>query len=290
MGVSTRRAWRDYADLVALLAGGSIVLLPAIWFGLKRPGLARLDDDIRYSYFTTELGTGLMTDILGLMTSGPVVVVTVLAAAVAVLQRQIRLAITIPLVALGAISLAAALREDVLHRAPALPKGAMTFPSANTTIALVIALTVCCALPRVLRPLASAAGGFLAGAVGIGSLAKQWHRPSDVVAAVGVLMIASACAMFLGTRQVPPRVRPAGFDRAIGHPALASLGAGLAAWRWFETDMQPISGSRSHTLFYGSIVVLALVIGIGLGLCAVVADRHFPPARPLFPPRTTVAP
>ncbi|MEI2778655.1 MAG: hypothetical protein V9G19_22345 [Tetrasphaera sp.] len=286
--MSPRRAWRDYADLVALLLGGIALLLAAVWFGLKRETLAELDDDIRFAFFTTKLESGLMSDLLGWMTSGPVLLVTAAAVVLSLLQRQWRLAVAIPLITLAAIVLAAALRESILHRSPGIPKGEMTLPSANTTVALVLAVAVICAVPRMLRPLASLAGGFLVGGVAIGSLAKQWHRPSDIVAAVAVLLIAAACSFFLTSRQTAPRVRAAGFDRAVGHPALATLGAGLAAWRWVALDMQPISGSRSHTLFYGSIVVLAVVIGIGLGMCAVVADRHFPPAARLFPLRTKV--
>lgn len=73
-------------------------------------------------------------------------------------------------------------------------------------------------------------GGPLPVAPAWGQWPNRWHRPADVIAAVGVVLIWSAIALLIGAHWVDqPLVRAAGFDRAVGHSALATLGVALGA-------------------------------------------------------------
>lgn len=85
-----------------------------------------------------------------------------------------------------------------------------SFPSGHTTVAAASALVVfLVASPRT-RPVVAAAGTSFAVAAGVATLANQWHRPSDVVAALllvafwgclagGVLSVRARAASRTGT-------------------------------------------------------------------------------------------
>lgn len=285
------RTARAYGDLLALLLGGLLVLGAAAWFGLGHATSARLDEDVRQAYAAPGLRhSGLVNGVVDHIDAGPILLVTLVTAVAALLQRHLRLALAIPAFAGVALWSTDHLKENVLHRAAGLPKAPLSLPSGHTTGALVIGVCLVLALPRVARPVGSLLGGFVAGAVGIGVLAWQWHRPSDVVAACGVVLIVAALALAVSARySARPRARAAGFDRAVGHPALAVVGAGLAFWRWWATGLHPLSGSRAHTLFYGAAAVVILATGLTVGLCAVVADRHILPGSTWWPKRKGAA-
>ena len=141
-------------------------------------------------------------------------------------------------------------------------------------MALTLAIAVVLASPRLLRPLASLIGGVAAGFGGLGTMAERWHRPGDVIAAVGIVLLWAALALAVAGQWQRPRIRAAGFDRAVGHVALAVVGVGIAAYQLHRMGMGPMPGSRAHTLVYGSVLVVGTLIGAGIGLCALVADRH----------------
>ncbi len=279
------RVARAYGDLLALLVGGLLVLGGSVWFGLEHLSTARLDHDVFAAYSAPSSGhTGVTNWVFDHIDAGPVLAVTAVCAVLALVQRQVRLAVAIPAFAGIALWVTDHLKGSVLHRAAGLPVAPLSLPSGHTTAALVIGICLVLGLPRTLRPLGSLLAGFVAGAVGLGVLAWHWHRPSDVVAACGVVMAVAAVALAASARYTArPRVRAAGFDRAVGHPALASLGGALAFWGWWHAGLQPLSGSRAHTLFYGAAVVLVLALGHTIGLCAVVADRHLLPGSTWWP-------
>jgi hypothetical protein len=281
------RTARAYADLVVLGIGGVAVLVAAWWLGLRHPASARLDDDIRLAFGAHIDAAALPNRMLGWVSSGPVLLLVFAAAAAALLQRHLRLAMAVPAFAGVSMWAASYLREEKFERAPGTPVVPLTLPSTHTTVALVMAVALVAGLPGIARPAGSLVGGFFAGTVGIGVLARQWQRPSDVLAAAGLVMIVAALALTAGARySALPKARAAGFDRAVGHPALAVVGAGLAAWRWWAAGLEPLHGSRAHTLFFGSIVVVALAVGLAIGLCAVVADRHILPGSTWWPTRS----
>ena len=231
MGVSGPvRTARAYADLVVLGIGGVAVLVAAWWLELRHPASARLDDDIRLAFGAHIDAAALPNRMLGWVSSGPVLLLVFAAAAAALLQRHLRLAMAVPAFAGVSMWAAGYLREEKFERAPGTPVVPLTLPSTHTTVALVI----------------------------------------------GVALVVG----------LPTSSRDASAARAVGHPALAVVGAGLAAWRWWAAGLEPLQGSRAHTLFFGSIVVVALAVGLAIGLCAVVADRHILPGSTWWPTRS----
>ncbi len=275
-----RSVWRDVADVWWLLVVGVATLTTAVVIGLKTAGGQDLDQSILRSFRVDRFTSGPIERLLHTIGFGPILLVTVACALVALAQWQWRLAIAIPIFVLGANQTTQLLKRDFLTRGDGGPMLPVSMPSGHATVALTLAVAGVLATPRIIRPLASLVGGLVAGFAALGTMAERWHRPGDVIASVGVVLVWGSLAIVLGGAWLhEPRVRPAGFDRGVGHSALAVLGVGGAAYLLHRMGMGPMPGSRAETLVYSSLVVVGLVVGIGVGLCAVVADRriHHPP-------------
>lgn len=276
-----RSVWRDVADVWWLLVAGMATVTTAVVIGLKTVGGQTLDQSILRSFRVDRFAPSPIEQLLHTIGFGPILLVTVACALVALAQWQWRLAIAIPIFVLGANQTTQLLKREYLTRGDGGPMLPVSMPSGHATVALTLAAAGVLATPRIIRPLASLIGGFVAGFAGLGTMAERWHRPGDVIASVGVVLIWGSLAIILGGAWLhEPRVRPAGFDRGVGHSALAVLGVGGAAYLLHRMGMGPMPGSRAQTLVYGSLTVVGLVVGIGVGLCAVVADRRIHHPRP----------
>lgn len=104
-----------------------------------------------------------------------------------------------------------------------------TLPSGHTTVAASIAAGLLIAVPRRWRPVVAVAGAAYTAATGVSTLVGQWHRPSDVVAAVLVVLAWSAgvCALSSSSSLDDPRsgLGP-GSAGAAGLLLLGAAGAG----------------------------------------------------------------
>ncbi|MFD6140624.1 phosphatase PAP2 family protein [Promicromonospora sp. NPDC060271] len=120
------------------------------------------------------------------------------------------------------------LKHAVLDR-PALldvPRADInTLPSGHTTVAASIAAGLLIAVPRRWRPVVAVAGAAYTGATGVSTLIGQWHRPSDVVAAILVVLAwgAAVCALSSPSSLDAPQDGPQ--PGTSGAAALLLLGA-----------------------------------------------------------------
>lgn len=75
-----------------------------------------------------------------------------------------------------------------------------TLPSGHVTVVVAAWAALLLVVPRGWRPLTALGGAVAAGAMGLATLGDRWHRPSDVVAAVLVVVAwaALACAVAPG--------------------------------------------------------------------------------------------
>ena len=290
MGVTpapTRSVLRDASDVIVLMLGGIVLFVVTIWLALRTGAGARLDDDVVRSFAVDRFAPGRIESLLQEIRIPTMFVLTMLAVVVAAVQRYWRVALALPLLVVGANQTTQVLKKDLLTSVPTDPSLSVTLPSGHSTAAISLAAVAIIAAPRVLRPLVCLLAGSIAGGAGVGTMAERWHRPADVVAAVAVVLIWSAVALLVGARWVePPLVRPAGFDRAVGHSALATLGVAVGAYVLHRLGMGPMPGSKATTLVYGSLAVVGVTIGLALGVIAVVADRrvfHVPRAH-VIPP------
>lgn len=297
MGVSPvagRSALRDAADVALLMLGGAVVLLVTIWLALRTGVGARADQEVIKSFRVDRFNPGRISALLREIQVSTIFVLTLIAVAVIALQRHWRAAVALPILVVGANQSTQLLKLDFLTSVPTDPSVPVTLPSGHATAAVSLAAVAIIASPRVVRPIVCLLTGTIAGAAGLGTMAERWHRPADVIAAVGVVLIWSAIAVLIGAHWVDqPLVRPAGFDRAVGHSALACLGVAIGVYLLHRLGMQPMDGSKAHTLAYGSLIVVGVTIGLGLGVIAVVADRRIfrSPVRIPAPvaPRTDAA-
>jgi membrane-associated phospholipid phosphatase len=82
-----------------------------------------------------------------------------------------------------------------------------TLPSGHTTVAASVGAALVLVVPRRARPLVAVLAAVYTAATGVSTLVEQWHRPSDVVAAVAVV-VGWAALVTLLTHPRPRRPRP----------------------------------------------------------------------------------
>jgi membrane-associated phospholipid phosphatase len=170
---------------------------------------------------------------------------------IAALRRRWSLAVQVAVLMIGANLTTRVLKTWVLYR-PDLGVEASygnTLPSGHTTAAASISAALLLVVPPRVRPWAAVLGAGYTTATGVSTLIGQWHRPSDVVAAVLVVLAwtAIACALVALT---PAR------------PSTATGALRLAA------DPPPTPATMR------AVLASLVVVGAAAGAVAVVALSH----------------
>lgn len=144
---------------------------------------------------------------------------------VAVLRRRWVLAAQVVALVGGANVTTQVLKHGVLDRPELLPgwTGENTLPSGHTTVAGSVAVALLLVTPRAWRPVVAVLGAAYTGMTGVSTLVGQWHRPSDVVAAVLVVLGwgALVCALTPASSLDVPR--PGASPRTPGSHVVAAL-------------------------------------------------------------------
>lgn len=109
---------------------------------------------------------------------------------IALLRRRWGLAVQVAFLVVGANVTTQLVKHSLLGRENLI--GGWTadnsLPSGHTTVAGSVAAALVLVVPRAARPLVAILGGAYTAATGVSTLVGQWHRPSDVVAAVLVVL------------------------------------------------------------------------------------------------------
>lgn len=193
----------------------------------------------------------------------------------AVLRRRWMLAVQIAVLVAGANLTTQILKHQVLERPDlgvtyALPNA---LPSGHTTAAASVAVAAILVVPPRARPYVTALGGAYAGLTGVSTLVGQWHRPSDVVAALLVVLawcgIATAMSA-LGRRAEPRPARPrSGPPRRFSTPALVVVVGGyLVAALAGAAAFSALDETRSSTSVHTRTELLTAYVGGALGVLA----------------------
>lgn len=151
---------------------------------------------------------------------------------IAALRRRWSLAIQVAVLMIGANLTTRVLKNWVFYR-PELGVEASygnTLPSGHTTAAASISAALLLVVPPRVRPWAAVLGAGYTTATGVSTLIGQWHRPSDVVAAVLVVLAwtAIACALVALTPARPTTATGALRLAADPPPAPATMRGVLA--------------------------------------------------------------
>ncbi|BDZ41877.1 hypothetical protein GCM10025865_11760 [Paraoerskovia sediminicola] len=145
----------------------------------------------------------------------------VTAVVVALVRRRWGLAVQVAAVVIGANVTTQLLKYSVLDRVDLVggwSESTNTLPSGHTTVAASVAVALLIAVPRGGRPIVALLGGGYAAATGVSTLVGQWHRPSDVVAALLVVLAWGAVVLALTPRT--------GLDRDTAALGRSSVGGG----------------------------------------------------------------
>ncbi|WP_152192953.1 phosphatase PAP2 family protein [Georgenia satyanarayanai] len=215
------------------------------------------------------------------------VVVIVAGVAVAVAQRQWRVALAVPLLVGGANVTTQLLKYQVLPR-PDLGVSeavANSLPSGHTTVAGTVAAVAVLVAPPRWRWAATLAGWAYAGGTGLATMVNGWHRASDVAAAMLVVLLWGALAVLVAG----PGVRRAGDRPTTVTRRLLLLGAGVGALMAGLSLVVTASGSgasRTELLvaYGGAVLGVAAVTVLSAGLLLhlttgpVGPERHTGPA------------
>lgn len=116
-------------------------------------------------------------------------------------------------------------RPELLPGHPDIGLG-YTFPSGHTTVAASIAVGALLVVPRRLRGAVAVVGVLYAAAVGVATLTAGWHRPSEAIAAVSVVIGWGALAAWVIAVRNGPRGRP-GTAAPFASRLLVAAGGGL---------------------------------------------------------------
>lgn len=130
----------------------------------------------------------VLARVMDATTLSSLVLVCVVAAVVGLLRRRADLAVAAAVLVLAANGTTQVLK-GVLPRPPfdgtTYPN---SLPSGHVTAAAAVAFALVLVLPAALRGTAALAGAAYTAAIAIGTVWAQWHRPSDVIAALLVVL------------------------------------------------------------------------------------------------------
>ena len=195
----TRGGARVAALLLGLLAAGGLALT-SYFFVLTARG-QQLDE---LAFEGAVHGKGalwrLAEPVLDVVSISFVVLGIVAVMTIALLRKQWGVAAQAAVLIVGANVTTQVIKRYLLER-PDLGISAThmdnSLPSGHTTVAASVSMALVLVVPRRLRPVVAVLGAAYTGATGISTLVGQWHRPSDVIAAVLVVLMWTAlvCAI-----------------------------------------------------------------------------------------------
>lgn len=237
----------------------------AVWWFFVKTETGQLLDDAAFrgaTYGQTKLWHWA-SSILDVVSIGYVAVSIIVIAAIALAQKRWILAVQVVVVIAGANLTTQALKANLGRPDFGLTWGhANTLPSGHTTVAAATSVALLLAVPRVWRPFVALFGGGFTAAMGVSTLVGQWHRMSDVLAAILVTCAWGALVCAIATRK---GADPVDQRRGLWTPAatvmlsaVAVFAGGLAvwqfkgAWRAIQMDEIVTSAQQSHA-YLGSV-------------------------------------
>ncbi len=157
--------------------------------------------------------------VLELISVPLLLLVLAIAAGVAVLRARWVVLLRVGVLLAGANLSTQVLKKLVLDR-PDLLDGiaqrANSLPSGHTTVAASVAVAVLLLVPRSARPAVALLGGAYAAVTGIATLIGGWHRASDVIAALTVVLCWAGITTLITAVSRPERRDLPGLSTAAG--------------------------------------------------------------------------
>lgn len=205
-----------------------------------------------------------------------IVMVLGAAALIAVIRRRWFLALQVTVLVGGANLTTQVLKHGILDR-PALaadvgPAG-NSLPSGHTTVAASVAAALLLVVPRRARPLVAMLGAGYTALTGVSTMIGGWHRPSDVVAAITVVLAWAGLTTVLTALASPERVDDGRTGTAATTAAavvflVAAAGSGVVAVRSLQSTRDLLAESGAVTTRDD---LATAYVGAGLGVVSATA-------------------
>ena len=289
-----------YAVLGSLAAAGTTAALA--WAAVKTPRGQRLDE---LAMLGARADRGPLHELVYpvLNVIGIPFIVGALAVAVlwALLRGRVPLALSMLALVAGANISTQVVKRFVLSRetlAAGLEATPNSFPSGHTTIAASIATVFVLVSPPKLRPWVSLLGAAWLTLTGTATMIDGWHRPSDVLGAIGVtacwslLFLASASWIRRREAAISASSVTTASDVAltaqIAFAALAILAGILAPVIFVPSPLLLTDPAQRATAYLATLLLLAgtsVLYLSGVSLFRAAADG-VPTGTPTVPPQT----
>jgi membrane-associated phospholipid phosphatase len=278
--------------LAGLTATVAAVLVWSVWnYFVATPAGQLLD---RTALLGADYGQGalwsLAEPVLDVISVTFIVLGLGTAMAIALLRRRWGLAVQVAFVVVGANVATQLLKKAVLDRPDVIDgwTGANTLPSGHTTVAASVAVALLLAVPRGARAVVAVLGATYTAATGISTLVGEWHRPSDVVAAVLVVTAWAALVMAFtpssALDDLPPG-RRASSPGSVVVAVLMFLGGAVAAAGafWCLREVSPATwamGDLAETTAYmGGVLGAVAVTAVAFAALLLLRQATSRPAR-----------
>lgn len=117
-----------------------------------------------------------------------------------------------------------------------------SLPSGHTTVVASLVLAALLVAPRAFRAVVAVAGAAATVIAGAGTVVTDWHRPSDVLAALLVALIWGALVVLALGWNNPGAPERTHSVRTVAHGAVAIVGAALAGVLLIGVGVRPDAG------------------------------------------------
>lgn len=266
--VAPARGLVALAATMVVLGGASVAALYVL-FVRTRTG-QRFDQAALLRIDTNPERTRDIVGVLSDLTIGVILAVLAVCMVVSLLRGRLAYAIAAAVLVAGANVTTQLLKHGLLTRPDLGYSTNNSLPSGHTTVAVSLALALLLVAPRLSRGLLVLVGSVAATVVGVGVVVTGWHRPSDVLASVGVCLawagLVSLWLLLRGSDTPSSRPEPG------GHPGLALAGAVMAVALAFGYGVRP-DGTWRDLVVHGCTVA---AIGLGTALCLALTSRVVP--------------
>jgi membrane-associated phospholipid phosphatase len=285
-----RTAPRVVAAVIAVLAALGVHLTWQLFVATARG--QRVDD---LAFDGAEHGQGtlwvLAEPLLDVVSNTFVLAGIGVAVLLALVRRRWVLAVQVAALIVGANVTTQVLKHWVYDRPELLDGwvGPNALPSGHTTVAASIAAGLLLAAPRGWRPLVAVAGSAWAAATGLSTLVGQWHRPSEVVAALLVVLAwgAAVCALTPassldrprspGDRMATPGSKVVAGLLLLGGAAAAAVAAVAVGDLATGSGRLPLDGDV--TAYAGGVCGVVAVTALVFALLLLLRQASARPAR-----------
>lgn len=225
------RGARIGAVLIALISAAGVWLVWRVMVGTwsgQRTEEAAFEGADRFQ----DAFAGLADPVLELGGLRWLIAGALVAAGTALIRRRPFVAVQVAVLIVGANITTQVVKAEILYRPDFLVgwnSGVNTLPSGHTTVAASVWAGLLLAVPRGLRPLVALGGAAATSAMAVATVVDRWHRPSDVVAAVLVVLAWGAMVCALTPRSARDRSTESGRGFTVTVAVLLGVGALVTA-------------------------------------------------------------